>query len=217
MMQQEHAFQAYIALSPSLGRNDEQQVKQAETFFTKQDSLNASLYVAIGNEGGFTKTSTEAFIEILERHRLPSFRYQFEALEEESHVSITITGFLNGIKFIYKGFNPERLTHIDEIFQLEKHYENLSKRFGYPIIMPEEYFQKFVKEQIGERELDYALFILSKYERAYPNSIHLLVHYADTFLLKGDFQKAKEYYLKLKEAGVEHAAINRILQEIEDK
>ena len=216
IMKSPGAFQSYIALSPSLGRNDEQQVRIAEDFFKSDNILPKNLYIAVGNEGGLTYYSTKKLINILNTEVDNNFRYKFEELEKENHVSITTQGFINGIKFLYEDFNPESVEGLDDIFLIEEHFQLLSKRFGYEMKIPEEYYQKFVKEQIAERELDYALFILGKYQKDYSDSIDLISYYADVNLLKGNFEDAKAYYLKLKQLGVDNEHIENILDEIKN-
>ncbi|MEO0341784.1 MAG: alpha/beta hydrolase-fold protein, partial [Bacteroidota bacterium] len=94
MMEAPEAFQAYIALSPSLGRNSEQQVKRAASFFEAKDPLSKSLYLAIGDEQGYTKLSTEKLDQVVQGSKPMSFRYKFDMLEDENHASITSIGFL---------------------------------------------------------------------------------------------------------------------------
>ncbi len=216
IMQSPGAFQSYIALSPSLGRNDEQQVAIAKEFFKSENIFPKSLYVAVGNEGGLTYYSTKKFFDVLNTEVNSGFKYKFENLKEQNHVSITIQGFIDGLKFIFEGFNAERIEGLDDLFLIEKHYQSLSKRFGYRIKIPEEYYRKFVKEQIAERELDYALFILEKYKKDYAHSPSLVTYYGDVYLLKGDFKSAKVYYLKLKALGIDNEHIKNILNQIKN-
>jgi len=153
MMNKPDSFQSYISLSPSLGRNNEQQVKKAKNYFNQNEIDSSSLYLAIGNEGGYTQISSEKFRDIIDYTKPQNLRFKFEYLSEESHVSITTTGFLNGIKFIYEGYNAEKLTNLDDIFLIEEYFKKLSKKFGYEIVVPETYYQKFVKQQIAERRI----------------------------------------------------------------
>ncbi|MGW9687021.1 alpha/beta hydrolase [Flagellimonas sp. 2504JD1-5] len=216
MMRNPGTFQSYIALSPSLGRNNEQQVSIAKDFFKSENIFPQNLFLAVGNEGGLTYYSSKKFMEVLKTEVNGNFRYKFEILKDENHVSITTQGFINGLKFIHDGFNPERVEGLDDIFLIESHFQSLSKKFGYEIKIPEEFYQKFVKEQIAERELDYALFILEKYQKDYVDSPSLLLYFADVFLLKGNFEEAKAYYLKLKELGIENQYIKNILNQMKN-
>ena len=215
MMQKPDHFQAFISLSPSLGRNSEQEVHKARDFFRQNTSFPKSLYLAIGDESGYTYSSSNKFSKLIQEKEIQEMRFKFDQLMEENHVSITIGGFLNGLRFIYEGFNPERLDKLDEIFQVESHYENLSKRFGYKIPVPELFFQKFTAEQIAFRDYDYALYILNKYKEAYPLSMEMLALYANVYLLKGEFEESKKYYLELKAKGVEDESLDKILEQLD--
>ena len=216
MMEKPGSFQTYIALSPSLGRNDEKQLAIAKNFFNKDSILPKNLYLAVGNEGGATYLSTTKFAHIVEGERPLDFRFKFDHLRDETHSTIPVQGFLNGLRFVYEGINPEKIPELDEIFLIENHFKQLSERFGYEFPVPEFYFQKFVKEQIAERELDYALFILKKYEAVYPASPNLLIGYADTYLLKGDFKLARSYYEKVKQMGIEDESLNKLLKQLKN-
>ena len=216
MLQAPEHFNSFIVLSPSLGRNDQQQVKAAEVFFKANEIFSKSLYLAIGHEGGHTQTSSTSFSNMVREEQPQKMRFRFDSLHDENHVSITTTGFINGLKFIFDRYNAESLPELDDIFLIESHYGMLSDRLGYEVAVPEHFFQKFVHEQIGEREYDYALFILDKYQKSYPNSAHLLSQYATVHLLKGDFKKAKTFYSQLKHLGIEDESVDAILEQLSD-
>lgn len=195
-------FNAYIALSPSLGRNNEETVKFAEQVFRDSPTLSQRLYLAVGNEGGWTYTSTKRFTAILEKYQAEGLHWTFEHLEKEDHSAIGIRGFLHGLEFIYQDFNPTKLA-LDELGLIEDHYQNLSEKYGYEIPIPEYYYQKFAREQILEKEFDYAEWILNKYRTKFPDSTELLAILTDFYLLSGNAVKARitlEKRLKLNPA-----------------
>ncbi|MDW3652823.1 MAG: alpha/beta hydrolase-fold protein [Bacteroidia bacterium] len=217
MMKQPDQFQAFISLSPSLGRNGEQQIRIAQDFFPQKTSFPKSLYLAIGDESGYTYSSSQKFQKLLQKKLPEEMRFKFELLNEENHVSMTIGGFVHALKFLYEGYNPEHLGKLDEIFLVESHYEDLSKRYGHLIPIPEQFYQTFTAEQISFRDYEYALYILSKYKAAYPLSLEMLAQYATVYLLKGEFEEAKKYYMQLKDQGVEDENLEKILQQIDRK
>ena len=208
------SFQSYIALSPSLGRNNEQQVKAAQSFFNEQTQLSSSLFLAVGNEGGNTFISTRKLAEVLENQQGDQFIWDYQHLPDEDHGSITVGGLLKGLAFTFDGFNFERETDLDEIFLVESHYQELSERLGFAVPVPEYAYQKFAQEQIGARDLNYALYILDKYQQAYPDSIEMVQMLADVWLLKGDFDKAKIHYQKLLDLGYEDDRMKEIMKHL---
>lgn len=215
MMEQENYFGGFIALSPSVGRNNEQQVRIAENFFLEKDSFPYNLYLGVANEGGYTFQSTLKMSKILERHAPHNFRWKFEHMPLENHSSINILGFKNGLEFIYEGFNGEDNDALDEIFLVEDLYDSLSSRYGYHLTVPEYYYQKFYKQQLMEKEFDYTLYILGKYQESYARSIQMLLGYADTYLLMGDFDKAQEYYKKVLLSDPENSDAEAVLKSLE--
>jgi hypothetical protein len=174
------------------------------------------LYLAIGNEGGYTKASTQRLAAILEQASPSYLQHKFEALLEESHESITITGFLRGLRFVYSGFNAFTNPDLDELFLVEQHYQSLADRFGHSVKVPEHFYEKFAQQQLGARELDYTKYILGRYEQQYPQSMQLTRLYADVYLLSGEIEKAKEYYQKLVQAGIEDENLKKLLQALPD-
>jgi len=109
---------------------------------------------------------------------------------------------LHGLEFIYQDFNPTKLA-LDELGLIEDHYQNLSEKYGYEIPIPEYYYQKFAREQILEKEFDYAEWILNKYRTKFPDSTELLAILTDFYLLSGNAVKARitlEKRLKLNPA-----------------
>lgn len=208
-------FNAYIALSPSLGRNNEEVVKFAEQFFSSAPSLSQSLYLAIGNEGGWTYTSTKRFTAILEKYQPKGLHWIFEHLEKEDHSAMGIRGFLHGLEFIYRDFNPTKLA-LDELGLVEDHYQVLSQKYGYEIPVPEAYYQKFARQQMMEKEFDYAEWILGKYQVKFPNSMDLQATLADYHLLSGNAVEARVALEKLLQAKPEDEAAKRLLDMLKE-
>ncbi len=197
MMEHPTFVQGYIALSPSLGRNNEQQVQIAKAHFGKEGHPTQRLFLAVGNEGGYTQLSSEKFNRVLHENQPGRLTWRYQHWPEENHVSITIPGLRAGLQYLFEGYNLDHFPALDDFFLVEKHLAALSERLGYTIPVPEEQFQKFVAQLIAERDLDYAFFLLEKYKEAFPKSVRLLRYYGDAHLLKGEIQKARQYYEEL--------------------
>lgn len=214
MLAKPNFFQGYIALSPSLGRNNEQQVQIAEAHFKAADHPTQRLFMAVGNEGGYTQLSSEKFNHVLQEAQPKSLTWQYQHWPEENHVSITIPGLRVGLRYLFEGYNLDHFPVLDDFFLVEKHLQDLSARLGYQIPVPEIQYQKFVAQLIAERDLDYAFFLLGKYKEVFPNSASLLRLYGDAHLLKGEVEKAREYYAKLLEVAPEHSDIQQLLESL---
>ncbi|MBX2873893.1 MAG: tetratricopeptide repeat protein [Saprospiraceae bacterium] len=214
MMKNPAFFQGFIALSPSLGRNNEQQVQVAQVHFRESELPKQRLFLAVGNEGGYTQLSSEKFKATLEQLKANNLSWRYQHWPKENHVSITIPGLRAGLQYLFEGYNLDHFPALDDFFLVEKHMQHLAERLGYPIPVPEEQFQQFVSQLIAERDLDYAFYLLDKYKEAFPNSTALLRYYGDAYLLKGKVKEAKGYYEKLLEAEPDQSDIQQLLNSL---
>jgi len=58
------------------------------------------------------------------------------------------------------------------------------------------------------------LYILGRFEQKYKDSPNLLRYYADVYLLKGEFDTAKAYYLQLKQLDPENEELINLLKRL---
>ena len=214
LLQQPDFFQGYIALSPSLGRNNEQQVEVAKTYVQKKELPTQRLFLAVGNEGGYSQLSSEKFIKVLQQAQPEQLSWQYQPWPEENHVSVTIPGFRQGLQYLFQGYNLAHFPALDDYFLVEQHYRELSDRLGYTIEVPEEQFEKYITQLLAARDLDYAFFLLEKYQKTFPASPIMLRCYGDAHLLKGELAKAKGYYQRLLEMDPENVELEQLLQKL---
>ncbi len=104
-------------------RNDQQEVRKAEDFFSVANALPLSLSLAVGNEGRYTYLSTKAFTSILEKEVTDKFPWKFQQFERETHSSMTVDGFKEGLRFVFESyflalkserFMPERVNQLPD-------------------------------------------------------------------------------------------------------
>ena len=93
MLESPEAFDAFVAISPSLGRNNQQQVERARGLYKEGTALPKAFHLSMGNEGGNTMLGVEAFAKVLNRHVDDHSRWHFEPYPKEDHVSCCISRF----------------------------------------------------------------------------------------------------------------------------
>lgn len=217
MMKKPDFFQGFIALSPSLGRNNEQQVQIAEVHFKASDHPSQRLFLAVGNEGGYTQLSSEKFNRVLHETEPKGLTWRYQHWPEENHVSITIPGLRRGLQYLFEGYNLDHFPALDDFFLVKQHLQKLSERLGYSVPVPEEQFQKFVTRLLAERDLDYAFFLLEQYQSVFPKSNELLRYYGDAHLLRGELTQAKSYYERLLKVEPDRNDIRQLLESLDQK
>jgi len=95
-------FNAYIAISPSLGWDHEALVKSAEQFVADHKDLRASWYMTIGNErSGMPGGAVSKFIGILQDSPMRLLHSGFQRWPEETHGSVPLRSIYDGLQFVF--------------------------------------------------------------------------------------------------------------------
>ena len=195
MLENPEAFNAFFSISPSLGRNNQQQVQRALDLYSQGALYPAAFHLSMGNEGGNTLLGVEAFAEVLNTHAAEDFRWKYEAYEEEDHVSVVYRSLNDALQWTYEGWTvPEHLLTDNDISIVQRHYQAISKRLGIDVNVPEHYYTRLGYRILGEQDFDYAIWTFKQYHEAYPGSSGDLVGLGDTELMRGEFEKASAYY-----------------------
>lgn len=197
LIEQPELFSAIIAISPSLGRNSQQQIKRLSALFAAHPSLKKSLQVVLANEGGNTQLSTEKFIDVLKVSAPETIDWQFRHMADEDHVSVFHPGTYKSLEAIFYGWQIEESDLTDyDISIAERHYQALSEKLGYHVPVPEKYYYQLGYRILAEHEFDYAEWTFGQYVEAYPQSSEALVGLGDIKLMQGDLDGAKSFYEK---------------------
>jgi uncharacterized protein len=80
LFSQPQTFDAYIAISPSVQWGDQHAVQHAETFLDATEQLNATLYMAVANEGGTLLSGMRRLAALFDERPRRGFRWAFEQL-----------------------------------------------------------------------------------------------------------------------------------------
>ena len=217
-MEKPDAFSAYVSISPSLGRNNQQQVRKAATFFHSTDSLNTYLHLALGNEGGNTQLGTEAFVSELHQATAKGFDWHFDHLKEEDHVSVFQPAVENALTSIFDGWRLNDVYLSDkDISIVERHYQSLSKRMGYHIPVPEVYYTQLGYSILADLDFSYAMWTFDKYIEAYPQSAQAWVGKGDVLLMQGDFTAAQKSYDTALDISPNHERATHMLHAIKGR
>ncbi len=131
------AFDAYIAVSPSLWWNNWEEVRHGESFLRSRCEFKKMLYVTMGNEGVQMQSPMDSFVAVLEKNAPQGLSWEYRSMDKENHLTNPHRSIYDGLEWMFTGWAyPE-----DEAFKglagLESHYAGLSEKFGYVIKPPE--------------------------------------------------------------------------------
>jgi predicted alpha/beta superfamily hydrolase len=188
-------FNAFIVASPYLMYDNEIVLKSLESFLKDSPEMNHSVYITIGNEPDYFD-SLDKLSVLFNSYTSENFRWKYVKMENEDHASIPHKTIYDGLEFIFSDWRISANQLTSRIDAIEKHYANLSERFGYEIKVPE-----FLLNQIGYRYLNQnlineAIAIFLRNIENYPNSANVYDSMGDAYTAAGQYENARKNYAK---------------------
>jgi predicted alpha/beta superfamily hydrolase len=215
-------FANYIAIDPSLWWNNQKSMKEGIEALEKKKFENKSLYVAIANtlddemplEIGRKDTSNSTvhlrsiflFSEAAKAKPDNGLNFNYKYYGEDDHSSVPLIAEYDGLRFLFswysmrgldKFFKPESTSTPDELLSfVNSHYKNVSDRFGYSVVPPENFVNGLGYAFLGNGKLDraYALFDLNI--RNFPESSNVYDSMGDYYLAQKDTTQAIQSFNK---------------------
>ena len=217
LLQRPEAFQSHIAISPSLGRNNQQQVKKAAQIFEEMPSFKKSLFVSVASEGGNTLLGTQALEDVLKQKAPADFDWHVAHYDEEDHTSVYHPALYNALESIFEGWTiPEQYLTDYDVSIAERHYAGLSQKLGFPIAVPEIIYSTLGNRILAEQDYSYAAWTFEKQLSAYPESVGARIGLGDVHLLQGDIKTAITHYEQALQLSPTHDRVRDIVASLKN-
>lgn len=185
-------FNAYIAASPVLHWDKDFVIKRAEEIFKQNKDWKKTMFIALGDEPDYLK-GFNSFQDLLKKTKPKNFEYEFQQFKNDNHGSVVLPAYYAGLRKIFAGWSPPNSGNFAD---LENHYKNLSKRFGYEIKIPEETLNQVGYQLLTANRTDEAIAAFRKNVENYPNSANVYDSLAEAFEKNGQMKQAAENYEK---------------------
>ncbi len=133
-------FRAVLAISPSLNWDDDLPIRQATSFSKNRAVANAALFVAMADEeeGDPRPNLLDRLEAALAASKAKDFRWQVMRMPDENHGSVVLRAQYWGLRDVFDGWrlptDPETRVFSGNLDDLEQHYAQLSKRYGFNVI-----------------------------------------------------------------------------------
>jgi len=177
-------FNAYIATSPSLWRNNGYEVRRAENMLGQRQLKNKCFFFSDGNEGGRFHEDIVRLDSLLGLKKIDGLRYKYVAYPEESHESEPVKAELDALRFIYPKWNPSPTDTTMAL--LKSFYEQLSSVYGYKILPPENLIIESGHDFLNTNETNIAIQFFEFNVSIYPSSFNAYDGLGDCYAKKGD-------------------------------
>jgi len=168
------AFNAYIALSPSLWWDDKILLKKAQSVFSTHKA-KGKLFMSLGNEVDMMSQPFHQFIKIMDNYPSKYFSYSFKLFNDETHNSVALISFYHGLKHTFKNWDipdtPQNLT------QLLKRYKSMSEQLNTVITLPEDKANGYAQWLTHLNRKRESLELLRWNKHTYPHSKSALTNF----------------------------------------
>ena len=192
-------FNGYIAADPSLYWNNQGVVAQAESFFAHTASLQADFYMTATGVSDKVPSEVARFTTALTRSVPVGFRWKFDWMRQENHMSIPLPTIYRGLETVFEEWrlaDPLELFDRGGIEAIHRRFREAGKRFGYPERTTSPFTVSLVVAALmSAGRLEEASKVLLHDTRAYPPPWNQLDALARAYEKRGDTGQATRYYL----------------------
>lgn len=198
-------FNSYVAVSPSLQWENNEELKRAEDFLKSQKEFKATLFVSIGNEPGGIGDCFDNFRDFLSKTSIKNFEWQAERMADEDHGSVVLRSHYFGLRKVYEGWQgPVDLKSgqiLGGLAGADAHYKKLSEKFGYTIPVPENLINQMGYQFLFDGKSAEAIAAFKANVDRYPDSANVYDSLAEAYERAGRLDLAEPLYEKAKDLG----------------
>jgi tetratricopeptide (TPR) repeat protein len=198
-------FNSYVAVSPSLQWENNEELKRAEVFLKNQKEMKVTLFTSIGNEPGGIGECFDRFKELLSKTNIKDFEWEAERMSDEDHGSVVLRSHYFGLRKVYEGWQgPRDLKSgavIGGLKGADAHYKKLSERFGYTIPVPENLINQIGYQFLFDGKPDEAIAAFKANVERYPDSANVYDSLAEAYERGDRIDLAEPLYEKAKDLG----------------
>lgn len=205
-------FNAYIAISPSLHSDTGRTLHEAQQFLAARSELKKTLFLSLANEDAVPNPMGDYFEQL--RRTLASgapkgFIWDSERYPDEDHLSTVLRAHYAGLRTVFSGWQ----VGLDEktgllggsLSAVEQHYRDISDRFGYSILIPENVLNILGYQLMALKKNTEATAVFERYVELYPGSPNAYDSLGEALEAAGNFEAAARNFKKAIELGTSNS------------
>jgi len=197
-------FNAYIAVSPTMTWDQGLPVKRAEEFFKARKELDRTLFLAMADEGGEMLAGFNRLKEVIAKSPPRGLVWEAMLMEDEDHGSVVLRSHYFGLRKAFDGWRVPPETAAGGLPAVEAHYQQLSRRVGFPVLVPELLMNQIGYQLLGAGKTDEAIAAFKTNIERYPKSANVYDSLAEGYEKSGRPELARPNYEKAYQLGREN-------------
>lgn len=205
-------FNAYVAVSPSLQWENNDELKRVDTWLKNQKESKITLFASIGNEPGAIGDAFDRFKDMLSKSNIKGFEWQAERMADEDHGSVVLRSHYFGLRKVYEDWqmprDPQSGAFAGGLKGADAHYKKLSEKFGYAIPTPEGLLNQLGYQLLFEAKPEEAIAAFKANVERYPASANVYDSLAEAYERGGRIDLAEPLYDKARVLGEQNSDPN---------
>lgn len=214
------AFDAYVAIDPSLWWDHETLLRRAKDFFGSAHLHHKALYVAQANTLQPDDTlanphfaAIAQFDAVMRAYDRSGVRYAFHYYPEDDHGSVPLIAEYDALRFIFDGYEVPLGRVLDDPAVLTEHFRDVSARLGTEF-RPSEGMVMLLANVALQQDTAKAIMLGEMALELYPGSRRAPVFLGDRWAERGDVPRARAYYEQALARSPGNAALRKKLDEL---
>lgn len=190
-------FQAYIIISPAIYDGNSKILEQFPEALSKNNDRVSYLHLSIGNEPD-GRDPVNVLHEQLKKYAFKTLKWDFKTYMKEDHFSVGYQSMYDGLRFIYSKWfiNPRDSSVIHSLSDIHKHFDFLSREYGYRIIADEDFMNDSGYQRLNNEDFQHAIEIFTENVRNNPKSANAYDSLGEAYMKSGNKKLAIENYEK---------------------
>jgi len=190
-------FQAYIIISPAIYDGNSKILEQFPEALSKNNDRVSYLHLSIGDEPD-GRDPVNVLHEQLKKYALKTLKWDFKTYMKEDHFSVGYQSMYDGLRFIYSKWfiNPRDSSAIRSLSDIHKHFDFLSREYGYRIIPDEDFMNDSGYQRLNNEDFQHAIEIFTENVRNNPKSANAYDSLGEAYMKSGNKKLAIENYEK---------------------
>lgn len=199
-------FDAYIAISPYLMYDNNMLLAKTKTDLRASYNPDQTFYMTLGDEPKYTE-SVESFAKMLKSSSPEGLEFSYTHMTKEDHTTIPHLSIYNGLEAIYGDWKLPKETMKEGLASIDQHYDQLSKKYGYKVMAPENTINLLGYQYLNDKNYDEAMKVFKQNVKRYPESANVYDSLGEAYEYSQNLTEAEKNYAKAVKLGEqqEHA------------
>lgn len=199
-LRQPAAFQAFIAIDPSVWWDGRLLLRMAKEILPKAPDLHQQVYLSLaktppakGFDPKVVESASRDFVRLLQTNTPVIFSGRLDYFDAENHNSVPLLSLYHGLLFIFDGYKPP--VSFEKRTFLQAHFKTVSERLGCELLPPEDFVNANGHYLLQERHgLDEAIECFKLNVKNYPNSATAYDSLGEAYAMRGEKSLAIRNY-----------------------